>query len=98
MCPMAHHPSAALSSRLPSSLASWGWRDGCMERPQRRASERGRDNHAWDDERMRMVGARLAYLRTYSEQFHRLFGRAPSESDLERAVEQYEPDQGFWER
>jgi hypothetical protein len=66
-----------------------------MEKPQRHVSEPGRDNHIWNDERARLVRTRLAYLRSYSEQFQRMFGRAPSESDLERAVEQYEPDQGF---
>lgn len=91
---MAHDATTALSSRLPSGNLGVG-RMEQMAKPPRRVSEPGRDNHTWNDERAQLVRTRLAYLRTYSEQFQRLFGKSPSESDLERAVEQYEPDQGF---
>ncbi len=43
------------------------------------------------------VWVRLAYLRDYEREFRRLFGRRPSLVDLERAIEQFDPERQYLE-
>ena len=90
----ARSKDASIVPGLNAAFVRIGWISPMEKRPRQR-SETQPKWEAWERDRSRMVRTRMAYLRSYSEQFHRMFGRAPSESDLERAVEQFEPDTSF---